>query len=148
MRLQLRPASFERRQRAHGDEFALRVGQVVACEDVAEEVRLKVIVGSGGESVVERASRQFRLHLGALPQRVVALGQRVGVAALGVVDAAPLAPVEHALQRGEGVKAARETRVGVKLRQCFLYLADGQSRVESAAYGAGQTLYVALGLKA
>ena len=148
MRLELRAAALERGKGADGDQFALGVGQVVAGEDVAEEMRLKIIVGSGGEVVVEWAAGELRLHLGALLQGVVAGRQRVGVAALGVIEAALLAPVEHALQGAQGVKAARKAGVGVELREGFLDLAYGESGVETALDGGRQTLNVALSLKA
>ena len=81
--LELRPYAFDAGECAHRDQFALGEGEVVACEDVAEEVGLEVIVGGRGEGVVERAARKAGLHLCALLQGVVAGGQRVGVAALG-----------------------------------------------------------------
>ena len=98
VRLELRFASFKSRKGAHGNQLALCVGQVVAGEDVTEEVSLQVIVRSGSESIVICAAREFRLHLSALLQGVVSFGQRVGFLALRVVYSALLALVEHALQ--------------------------------------------------
>ena len=148
VRLQLRLAPFETGQRADRNQLALGVGEVVACEDVAEEMGLKIIIGGRGEGVVERLSGQLRLHRGALLEGVVAFGQRGGVLPLGVVYAAGLALVEHALQRAKCVKAARKAGVGVELRQRLLYLTYGQAGIETAVYGSGQSLHITFGFKA
>ena len=148
VRLKLGGAALESGQRADGDQLALGVGEIVAGEDVAEEVRLEIIVGGGGEVVIEGPSSEARLHLGALPQGVVAGSHGRGVAALVVGNALRLALVEHALQGAQGVKAAGEAGVGVELREGFLHLTDGQSGVEALAYGLPKALDVALGLEA
>ena len=148
MRLQLRAAALKPGERAHRHQFALGVGEVVAGEDVAEEVSLQVIVRSRGERVVERPARQLRLHLRALPQGVIILLHRTGLAPLGVALALRLALLHDTLQRAQGVKAAREARVGVKLRQGLLHLVHRQSGVKTTADGRLQPVDVALGLEA
>ena len=76
MGLQLRHHALKAAQRADGHQLAVGMGQHVAGEDVAEEVRLEVVVLGGAELVVERLSAELGLHLGALLQGIVAVGQR------------------------------------------------------------------------
>ena len=76
MGLQLRHHAFQAAQRADGDQLAVGVGEQVAGEDVAEEMRLEVVVLGGAEVIVERLPAELRLHLGALLEGIVATRQR------------------------------------------------------------------------
>ena len=105
------------------------MSQVVAGEDVAEEVSLEVIVGSGGEGVGECAPRELALHFGALSEGVVISGQGVGVASFRVCDACDAALFGDALQGAQCVEAAREAGVSIELREGLFDLVQGQAVV-------------------
>ena len=76
MGLKLRHHTFQSAQRTDGDQLAVGMGEQVAGEDVAEEMRFEVIILSGAEVVVEGLSAELGLHLGALLEGVVGVGQR------------------------------------------------------------------------
>ena len=60
--------TLETAQGGYGHYLAVGSRELVASEDVAEEVRLQVIVVLWTECVVERTAREFRLHLRTLFQ--------------------------------------------------------------------------------
>ena len=79
--LQLRLTTLQSRDGRHGDNLAVSKGEVITGEDVSKEMRFKIIVGLGGKSVVERLSRESRLHGCSLLEGVIVLGERVGFTA-------------------------------------------------------------------
>ena len=81
VRLQLRLHAIDCRQSRHSYNLPFGVGQHVACENVAKQMRFKIIVNSRSKSVVKRLSAHPSLHHGALFQSVVIIRQRRGVAA-------------------------------------------------------------------
>ena len=89
-------------------------------------MRFKIIVNSRSKSVVKRLSTHPSLHHGALFQSVVIIRQRRGVAAHLHAPVFFSALSHYFLQRGKRIKAARETRISIQLRQRFFRLVDGQ----------------------
>ena len=99
------------------------------------EVRLR------GESVGERlAAHEFRLHLGALPERIVVLRQRVGLAAFLHAKTCLRAFLNDLLQGAQRVQRAREAGVSIQMRQGLLGFAHGQTLFKSFVQGRFQPL--------
>ena len=133
---QLRLAAWQGGNGADRDDFALGEGQVVPGEDVAEQMGLQIEVGLRGEGIGERlAADEFRLHLGALFQRIVVLRQRVGLAAFLHAKACLRALFNNLLQGAQRVQRAREARVCIQMRQGLLGFAHGQSLFKSFVQG-------------
>ena len=107
----------------------------------------EVIVGSGRELVVVWLARQLCLHLRALLEGIVSFGQRVGVAALYAGLSGLRALGHHALQCAEGIEAAREPRVSVKLRKGLLDVVYSHAVIERGRDGLAQQALFTPGLK-
>ena len=120
---------------------------ILAIETSCDETAAAV-VKNGREILSNIIYTQIKLHTvfgGVVPE----IASRKHIEKINpVIEAALLAPVEHALQGAQGVKAARKAGVGVELREGFLDLAYGESGVETALDGGRQTLNVALSLEA
>lgn len=64
MACQLRVYAFHAAEGCNRHQFSFLHGQVVSGKDVAEQVRLQVIIGGGSERVGELAE-QFALNVGS-----------------------------------------------------------------------------------
>jgi hypothetical protein len=123
-----------------GDLAALPV-QVVAAEDVAEQVGFEELVDEGDEVEQrpgDRRAGQLGLVGGTDLDHVRVGGRRFRVVACRVGDAVGAALLEQGHEGAEGVEAARETRVGVHLHQDPFDLADAQPGFQSLREGTGQ----------
>ena len=108
---------------------------------------LQVEVGLRGEGIGERlAADEFRLHLGALFQRIVVLRQRVGLAAFLHAKTCVCAFLDDLLQGAQRVQRAREARVCIQMRQGLLGFAHGQALFKSFIQGRLQPLDISFRL--
>ena len=141
---QLRSHLAETAQGGDGHNLAVGSSELVASEDVAEEVRLQVVVILRTEVVVELATRHLRLVLHA--QLIGGLGivpflrARPGLALLPVL----LLILQHLTQHTQRIQRAWESRVGIELRESLLQFVDGYSVVERRAHGRLQPLQITL----
>ena len=107
------------------------MAEIVACKDVAKEMRLEVVVGLRCEPIVERLSGELGLHPGAASQRVIIGRQRRCLASRFARLSILLALLNDLLQSSQGIERARESCVGVELRKSLFDLADGESGVKA-----------------
>ena len=136
---QLRGNTLESAQGCHGHYLAVGSRKLIAGEDVTKEVRLQVVIVLRTEIVVERSARKLRLVLCAQFvgfAGIVPFGRaRPGLAFLPA-RAPLLAPPEggrtfqHLVQHAQRIQRARESRVGIELRESLLQFVDGHSVVE------------------
>ncbi len=133
MRAQLRLHARRRGQRSDGGQFAALPVEVVALEDVAEQMRLEELVDDGRE-VEHRALNWPAGNLGLIRfthrnQFTSGSNGSTGFSPRRVLNAALSARFQHLQQLPQRVEASGETGVGIELHQDFLGLAGGQARV-------------------
>ena len=149
VRAQLRLHARRGGQRPDRGQFAALPVEVVALEDVAEQVRLQELVDDGREvehRVLDRPAGNLRLVGRAHgDQRVAGGNGPAGFAPRCILDAALLARFHHLQQLAQRVEALGEADVGVELHQDFLGLADGQARVQPLVQGGIELGHVAGG---
>jgi len=132
-----------------GDLSAFKI-QVVASEDISEQVRFQKSI-NGGRKCKDRPghrfSRQLRLNLRSQLHKTLIFRKGTGRLA-DVIPDALLFPFLHYFHKGaDGVQAAGESRIGVKLNQDFLDFIDGQTGRKSRIQGMFQFLRLAAGGK-
>ena len=119
-------------ERGDGGDFAGSPVEVVAPEDVAEQVRLEIFVDCRSEfkeRTPDRRAAEFRL-VGGAEIDALSRRKRAWLPALCIPDTRcfPLFQQNHVA--AERIQAARETAVGIELSQNLLDLVYGQTGVK------------------
>lgn len=148
VRLQLRRDALHRRQHAHRGDLAGLPVQVVALENIAEQMRLEVFVDGGREieqGALHRGTHQSCLIGRASRQQGVALWNRPARRwPRRIAQAALLSGLGHLHQFTQGIEASGKTGIGIQLHQHLLDLVQGQSCVEALLQRGCQASHVAL----
>lgn len=145
---QLRIDALECGQGRDGRDLSALHVQVIAAQDVSEEMALQEGVDGRTErdvSARRRPSHQLRLNFG--PKLDAALVGRQGgrFASHFVSDASSLPVIEDVDERVEAVQAAREPRIGVQLDENLFDLVDGPASFQPPGQGRAQLRQVAVG---
>ena len=138
-----------RRQGTDRGQLATLPVQIVPGKNIAEQMRLQVLVDHRGKI------KQRALHRRPGNPRLIGLAQgqqlftrrdrSFGFTPRGVFNAPLTAGIEHLHQLTEGIEASREARVSIQLHQDFLGLADRQTGIEALVQGAIERGHIAAG---
>ena len=141
---ELRSHTVQTAQGSHRHYLAVGSRQLVARKDIAEQMRLQIIVILGTEGVVEGTARQPGLHLGALLQCLGCIVPHGGTLPRLAVLPAGLTVLKHLVQHTQRIERTRETRVGIELGKSLLQFIDGHAAVQRTAHCRLQAFQVAL----
>ncbi len=147
---QLRGHALEGSQGGNGHYLAVGGRELVAGENVAEEMRLQIVVVLRTESIVEGAATHLGLRFGSHLERQAGI-----VPHLRTLPRSPfiaglacrLAFVEHLRQGSKCIERTGKASVGIELGESFLEFVDGHTAVEGFVDGRRQAVEVALCLK-